>query len=41
MNLVEKLKSLLIDTGLLVGLLLAVAGVYSVETRLPRHTPPS
>ena len=36
MNLVEKLKSLLIDTGLLVGLLLAVAGVYSVETRLPR-----
>ena len=36
MNLVEKLKSLLIDTGLLVGLMLAVAVVYSVETRLPR-----
>ena len=40
MNLVERLKSILIDTGLLVGLLLAVAGVYNVETRLPRTQAP-
>ncbi len=37
MNLAEKMKIILIDTGLLLGLMLAVAGVYSIETRLPRH----
>jgi Squalene-hopene cyclase C-terminal domain/Prenyltransferase and squalene oxidase repeat len=37
MTLAERIKSISIDTGLLVGLMLAVAGVYSVETRLPRR----
>jgi hypothetical protein len=31
-----KLKSSLVDMALIVGLMLAVAGVYNVETRLPR-----
>ena len=36
MTFTGKLKSSLVDTGLIVGLMLAVGGVYSVETRLPR-----
>jgi squalene cyclase len=36
MTLGVKLKSILMDMGLILGLIVAVAAVYSVETRLPR-----
>jgi hypothetical protein len=37
MTLTGKLKNTLVDTALIVGLMLAVAAVYNVETRLPRR----
>jgi hypothetical protein len=36
MMLINKMKSTLVDSGLVVGLIVAVGAVYSVETRLPR-----
>jgi len=36
MTLGTKMKSILVDAGLILGLILAVGAVYSVETRLPR-----
>jgi len=37
MTLARNVKSTLVDTGLIVGLLMAVGAVYHVEIRLPRH----
>ena len=37
MTLAERIKSILVDTALVIGLILAVGAVYSVEVRLPRR----
>jgi prenyltransferase beta subunit len=36
MTVAKKMMSVWVDTGLTIGLILALGGVYSVETRLPR-----